>query len=468
MWRAGILLLGLTATACIAAARHDDIRTRHIMGAISAELGGKTTRVDESPNAFTFLIGNAGEGYVRPFQFGNRLFNTNWVAAPASVTKFDGLGPLFNRVSCSGCHLRDGRGQPPEETGAPMDSMLVRLSVPGVADNGGPLPHPAYGGQLNDRAIMGVTPEGRAIITYTEIAGQYGDGTKFSLRRPDYIFQDLAYGSLEGALFSPRVAPHMIGLGLLEAVPDELLEALADPNDEDGDGISGRINRVFSPSAGKTLIGRFGWKANVANLVDQSSGAALGDIGLTSPVHPQQNCTEAAPDCLAAFAQPPEDGPELSAHFLERIVFYTQTLAVPRQRGENDAGVRAGETAFRDFGCAACHMPMLETAEAQLPELAHQTFHPFTDLLVHDMGPALADGRPDFEASGSEWRTAPLWGLGLLQTTNGHQFLLHDGRARGFAEAILWHGGEAENAREAFRQADAETRAALIAFLSSL
>jgi len=467
MWRVLALLIGVIA-AGIAAADDVAVRTRHVMGAISAELGGATTRIAEGPNAFTFLIANAGEGYVRPFQFGNRLFNTNWVTAPASVTKFDGLGPLFNRVSCSGCHLRDGRGQPPAEAGAPMDSMLVRLSIPGVADDGGPLPHPAYGGQLNDRAITGVAPEGRAIITYEEVPGAYGDGTPYSLRRPRYEFADLDYGPLDDALFSPRVAPHMIGLGLLEAVPDELLVALADPDDADGDGISGRINHVMSPSAGGVRTGRFGWKANVANLTDQSAGAALGDIGLTSPVHPLQNCTVAQPECAASWSQPQEDGPELSAQFLERIVFYSRTLAVPRQRNSDDPMVVAGQAAFRDFGCNACHVPVLETGAADVPELANQTFHPFTDLLLHDMGPELADNRPDFEASGSEWRTPPLWGLGLLKETNGHEFLLHDGRARGFAEAILWHGGEAEAAREAFRNADADTRAALVAFLSLL
>lgn len=467
MRRLVAVLISVVA-ACIAVADDEDVRTRYIMGAISADLGGATTRIEDGPNAFTFLIANAGAGYARPFQFGNRLFNTNWVTAPASVTKFDGLGPLFNRVSCSGCHLRDGRGQPPAETGAPMESMLVRLSIPGVAEDGGPLPHPAYGGQLNDRAIIGVAPEGRAIITYEEVPGTYGDGTQYSLRRPRYEFADLAYGSLDGVLFSPRVAPHMIGLGLLEAVPDALLEALADPEDSDGDGISGQINRVYSPSAGGVRIGRFGWKANTANLTDQSAGAALGDIGLTSPVHPAQNCMMAQADCANAWSQPEADGPELSEKFLERIVFYARTLAVPRQRGADDTNVKLGEAAFRDFGCASCHMPVLETGPAAVPELSDQVFHPFTDLLVHDMGPDLADGRPDYEASGSEWRTAPLWGLGLLAETNGHQFLLHDGRARGFAEAILWHGGEAEAVREAFRHADAKTRAALISFLSSL
>ncbi len=436
---------------------------------ISPLLGGETTRVVKSLTSFTFLIENAQPGRMRVFQFGNRLFNTNWVQAPGSVKTFDGLGPMFNRVSCAGCHTFDGRGRPPENPGDPMESMLVRLSVPGDGPHGGPLHHPVYGDQLSDRAIHGVAPEGRAIIDYEEVPGRYGDGAPYSLRRPTLSLTDLAYGPPGDILTSPRVAPQMIGMGLLESVPEATLHALADPDDADGDGISGRANVVWSEAHQKTMTGRFGWKANAASSLDQTTGAAVGDIGLTSSVHPAQNCTPAQTACIAAYDQGPEDGPEISDVFMEKLVIYVQTLAVPRQRDETSPAVMKGEALFRAAGCAACHAPTLKTGpEAVLPELANQTFHPFTDLLLHDMGPELADGRPDFLASGSEWRTPPLWGLGLIKQVNGHELLMHDGRARGFEEAILWHGGEAETAKEAFRAMPKDDREALVAFLRSL
>lgn len=470
-----VLSAGLVLSACgddaapAAPKVEDSLRARLIAEPISPQLGGDTTRVVSSSTSFTFLMENAGPGRMRVFQFGNRLFNTNWVQAPGSVKTFDGLGPLFNRVSCAGCHTFDGRGQPPENVGDPMDSMLVRLSVPGKTDRGGPQPHPAYGTQLSDRAINGVKPEGRAIITYEEVAGTYGDGTPYTLRKPSVSFADLAYGPMDGVLTSPRVAPQVIGMGLLESVPEATLLALADPDDADGDGISGRVNRVWSDAAGETRIGRFGWKANAPTILDQSVDAALGDIGLTTSILPVQNCSPVQTDCLAAYDQSATDGPEISDEFVTKLVIYMQALAVPRQRNETDPKVMRGETLFREAGCAACHVPTLKTGDdAVLPELANQTFHPFTDLLLHDMGPELADGRPDFEASDSEWRTPPLWGLGLIKQVNGHETLMHDGRARGFAEAILWHGGEGEAAREAFRTMPAADREAMVAFLKSL
>jgi len=436
------------------------IREELLATPVTPDLGGDTTRVVASDKAYTFLAANAPPERQRAFFFGNRLFNTDWAEYPASVQAFDGLGPTFNRNSCSGCHVRDGRGRPPEMPGDPMESMLVRLSM--VVSNA---PHPSYGDQLNDRAILGVKPEGRAIVDETEVAGTYGDGTPYALHVPHIRFADLALGSLRGIQTSARVAPAVIGLGLLEAVPDAMLLALADPDDADGDGISGRVN-TLTDRAGHPAIGRFGWKANVPSLAEQSAGAANGDIGITTRLFPSQNCSLAQADCLAAAAQA---DPEMSDSFFERLVTYMRTLAVPRARPVDDAGFQAGLRTFTDLGCASCHMPTLKTgSDAPLPELANQTFHPFTDLLLHDMGDGLADNRPDKSATGTEWRTTPLWGIGLIPRVNGHDRLLHDGRARGLAEAILWHGGEAEKAKEAFRTAPADERAALIAFLKSL
>jgi CxxC motif-containing protein (DUF1111 family) len=429
-------------------------------------LGGEGTRPLSSRDAFTFQLSNSPQRHQRPFSFGNRLFNTNWVQAPASVKTFDGLGPLFNRVSCSGCHTHDGRGSPPASGEGPMDSMLLRLSLPGEAAHGGPKPVPAYGDQLSERAIPGVKPEGRAQVTYEEMPGEYGDGAPYSLRRPSYAIRDSGYGALpKETLISPRVAPHVIGLGLLEAVPEEMILELAAAQARQEE-VSGRPNRVWDKQARRMAMGRFGWKANQPSLRQQNADAAAGDIGLSTSINPEQNCADVQSACRASISG---GEPELSDAFLDKLTLYTQTIAVPAQRDPKAPPVRQGFAAFQSMGCASCHTSTLRTgAAAHPPEVASQLIHPFTDLLLHDMGDALADGRPDFEATGREWRTPPLWGLGLVPTVNGHDALLHDGRARGFAEAILWHGGEAEKAKERFRNADKSTREALIAFLKSL
>jgi CxxC motif-containing protein (DUF1111 family) len=471
MLRPGLITASLLTLASLAAlgSEAEVLPLREVLLAIPVTplLGGDGTRPLANEDAFTFQTPNSPKRHQRPFSFGNRLFNTNWVEAPGSVKAFDGLGPMFNRVSCSGCHTKDGRGRPPENSQESMDSMLLRISIPGKGPNGGVMPHPTYGDQISERAILHVEPEGRAEISYAELPGTYGDGEKFSLRQPRYAISDLKYGDLgNDIMISPRVAPAMIGLGLLQSVPDETLFALADPDDADGDGISGRPNEVWDSLAGKKSLGRFGWKANQPNLRQQNAGAAAGDIGIATSMADGQNCTAAQPDCAKAING---GAPEMSDEFLDKLTLYTMTIAVPAQRKANDPAVKRGETLFRTMGCASCHMPTLQTKSVEyFPELANQTFHPFTDLLLHDMGEGLADNRPDFEATGREWRTPPLWGLGLIPIINKHDLLLHDGRARGVAEAILWHGGEAEKSREAFRNAAKSERDALIAFLNSL
>jgi CxxC motif-containing protein (DUF1111 family) len=433
----------------------------------SPALGGQTGRPLESRDALTFPAGNLRKQHQRPFSFGNRLFNTNWVVAPASVGKFDGLGPLYNRVSCSGCHTHDGRGRPPLSDDEAMDSMLLRLSVADARSANGAGPHSVYGDQLSERAIADVVPEGVTRIRRETIAGKYGDGEAYELERPIYSIEKPGYGPFgEGLMISPRVAPQVIGLGLLEAVSEGDILARADPDDRDGDGITGRANRMTDPATGREALGRFGWKANQPSLLAKNAGAAFGDIGLTTPLERTENCSAAQVACAAA----PTGGEiDLDQDFLDRLTLYTRLLAVPHQRDTQMPGVAAGRESFAAFGCAACHVPTMKTgAEVALPELANQTFHPFTDLLLHDMGEPLADNRPDHLASGREWRTPPLWGIGRFAEINGHTRYLHDGRARNLAEAILWHDGEALRAREAFRNASANERAALVEFLNSL
>ncbi len=436
-------------------------------GPDEALAGGGTTVFDEGSRAFSLSARNISDPNVSSFYVGNSFFNKNWVTAPASTTARDGLGPTYNATSCSGCHFRDGRGRPPLDADEPMFSMLLRLSVPGVDEVGGPKPEPNYGGQLQPAAIAEGLAEGRAVIEWETVEGSYADGQPYALRSPTYSFIDLAFGPMSDALLiSPRVAPHMIGLGLLEAIDEDSLLAWSDPDDDDGDGISGRPNYAWDPVVGALGLGRFGWKANQVGLRQQDAGAFFGDIGITSSLHTTDNCPPPQADCGAA---PNGGSPELSDSLLDHVTTYTRLLAVPARRDVDDPRVLDGRDLFEAFGCDDCHRPSYHTGTLEgFPELSGQDIWPFTDLLLHDMGPALADGRPDFEASGEEWRTPPLWGLGLLEVVSGHTLLMHDGRARGFAEAILWHGGEAEAAREAFIQAEATEREALVRFLESL
>ena len=404
------------------------------------------------------------------FFSGNAIFNRAWATAPASTAQQDGLGPLFNATNCSACHLKDGRGRPPERADEPFASLLLRLSVPGTDGFGGPAEDPTYGNQLQDNGVLGVAPEARPRVRYTEVPGRLEDGEPYSLRQPSYTFEAPAYGPFSEQLqVSPRVAPAVFGLGLLEAIPEDTIEALADPDDRDGDGISGRVNHVHDFRRGKRAVGRFGWKANQPSIEQQTTAAFQGDIGITSRMFPSEPCTQGEPACEAAPKGAVAGEPELVDSMLSDVVRYMHTLAVPARRNHEAPAVRRGQQLFERVGCADCHLPKLETGDLEgFPELSRQTIRPYTDLLLHDMGPELADGRPDFEASGSEWRTPPLWGIGLLHTVNQHTYLLHDGRARGLLEAVLFHGGEAAAARDAVRALSQRERAELLAFLESL
>ncbi len=465
MKRSFLIILGVVGAAALGFAlyQQDTVPLHTVLD--NPYSGGATTVFTTSREAFSRPLANLPTKDLRNFAFGNKMFNTNWVQAPASVTSLDGLGPTFNRVSCSGCHFKDGRGRPPRDIHEPMNSMLLRLSVAGKAEDGGPMPHPAYGGQLNPLSIQGVPAEGRAYITYEEMTGVYADGTPYSLRKPTYHFTDMQFGAIgEETLFSPRVAPAVHGLGLLEAIPEETILDLADPEDKNGDGISGRVNYVPGPDGGK-VIGRFGWKANVATLRQQDAGAALGDIGITTSLNPEQNCPAVQSSCQQAIAG---GEPEMSDMQLNKLEFYSQTLAPPARRNVNDATVKLGAQLFTQHQCATCHTPSFRTGPHNIAQLSNQTIQPFTDLLLHDMGEDLADHRPDYEADGREWRTPPLWGIGLVKTVNRHTNFLHDGRARNLEEAILWHGGEAENSKQAFKNMSKRERKALITFLESL
>jgi CxxC motif-containing protein (DUF1111 family) len=428
--------------------------------------GGDTTVFDTSPKAFGFPAANLREEHRSSFFVGHSFFNENWVVAPASTKGRDGLGPLFNARSCSACHLKDGRSRPPD-AGQAMVAMLMRISVPGHGPHNEPLSEPAYGGQIQGQAIPGVPPEADAFVEYKEMPGRFTDGESFSLRQPSYSFKNLGYGPLaSNVMVSPRVAPAMIGMGLLEAVPLETLKGFIDEQKHAANGIAGRINFVWDASAGKMAAGRYGWKAEQPSVRQQTAGAFAGDIGITSTLFPQDDHTPAEKICET---QPNGGKPEVSDKILNDVVLYTCTLAVPGRRDWTNATVLRGKTFFTQIGCAVCHVPKMQTGDSpDLPELSRQTIRPYTDLLLHDMGEALADHRPVFDAGSRDWRTPPLWGIGLVGKVNGHTCLLHDGRARNLTEAILWHGGEAERAKERFQTMSKTERDALLAFLNSL
>ena len=374
-----------------------------ITAAAAAGLAFAAARAGNSEADFSQPEASMRPEHQRDFSFGRRLFKTQWIAAPSALPSFDGLGPLFNKAACSSCHEENGRGRPALEADGKLSAMLIRLNVPDPESGNGASQHPVYGDQLSDAAIEGLAPEAHARVSYEAVSGTYGDGERFELLRPFYLISNLSHGPLgAGVMLSARTAPQMIGLGLLEAVADANILSLADPDDRNGDAISGRVNRVSDPVSG-VRPGRFGWKASAASLTEQNALAAFADIGLTNPLHRHETCAPALPIC-----SPQNSVLDLSEDFLAMLTLYTRLIAVPAQRNPDDPQVMKGAQLFTAFGCAACHVSTLKTETAALPELDNQTFHPFTDLLLHDMGEGLADNRPDGEATGREWRTPPL------------------------------------------------------------
>ncbi len=435
--------------------------------------GGSTTVMKFDQNAYSMPSANLAPMRRLDFSVGNSFFRNPWVIAPASTTARDGLGPLLNTNACQNCHIKDGRGHPPAPDATSAVSMLVRLSIPAgpehaeVVRERGIAPEPSYGGQLQDMAIPGVAPEGKVRLRYSTEQVRFADGSEVELRRPEIELNDLAYGDMHPETrMSLRIAPPMIGLGLLEAIPEEALLANADPDDRNGNGISGRPNRVFDQTSRQTVIGRFGWKAGQPSLNQQNADAFFNDMGLSTSLLSGSSCTDRQTECRAM----PDGGePEVSDDILAQVLFYTRNLGVPARRNVDDPQVLAGKTLFHRAGCQSCHVPQFTTAaDAAEPELANQLIRPYTDLLLHDMGEGLADDRAEFEANGREWRTPPLWGIGLTQAVSGHTQFLHDGRARNLLEAILWHGGEAEKARQIVLGYDQNERTALLSFLESL
>ena len=465
------LFMALSLSACDDAPRF----TKAEPG--EARSGGAATVRKTDQNAFSLPSANLSPTRRLDFSVGNSFFRSPWVIAPSTTTARDGLGPLFNTNACQNCHIKDGRGHPPTPDAANAVSMLVRLSIPNqpayakLIEQVGIVPEPVYGGQFQDMAIPGVAPEGKVRVEYDPVSVRFKDGTEVELRKPRLLLTQLGYGPMHpDTQFSARVAPPMIGLGLLEAIPEAAILANAQAQASAKNGIAGRPNQVWDDALHKTVLGRFGWKAGQPNLNQQNVHAFSGDMGLTTRLRPFDDCTDTQTACKQApTGNGPEGEPEVSDNILRLVLFYSRNLAVPARRDVGSPQVLAGKNLFFQAGCQSCHTPSYTTAaNAAEPELANQVIRPYSDLLLHDMGDGLADHRTEFQASGRDWRTPPLWGVGLTQTVSGHTQFLHDGRARNLLEAVLWHGGEAQAAQQQVLSFNAQQRAALLAFLNSL
>lgn len=467
-----LLLLTLSSGVAVAAAFALATAQEPYPIQATVKTGGEGTVDQFDHNAYSLPQANLSMTRRLDFSVGNSFFRNPWVEAPASTDARDGLGPLFNTNSCQGCHIKDGRGHPPGADDKPV-SLFLRLAVPAdpkrdadILKIHGFKPAPVYGSQLQTAALPAALPEADLVIEWKSVTETLSDGIEVELRKPVYRIENPNYGPLpEDLLVSPRVAPQMIGMGLLEAIPLEDLQSLADPEDADNDGLSGKLNQVWDLSSQQTVPGRFGWKAAEPNVHQQSMGAFAGDMGLTSTIKPATDCTPEQ-NC-ERFTN--GGSPEVSDKVSNFVTFYARSLAVPARRNLDNVSVQQGAELFNETGCASCHTPRHTTGTApDRPDLSNQTIWPYTDLLLHDMGPALADGRGEFLANGNEWRTPPLWGIGLAQRVNPQSGFLHDGRARTLEEAVLWHGGEAKPAAERYRQMPAEDREALLDFLNSL
>lgn len=417
--------------------------------------GGETTVFIADGTAFENPSANLTAAQIDDHDAGDEEFDVEFDLAGTATSP--GLGPRFNHNQCSACHPADGRADFPIDLAAP-GGLLYRVSM-GNDPNTGPIAVPNYGKQAQNQSIPGIAPEFDYKVEWEEITETLADGTVVDLHKPTFTYENPYSPITSDIQISPRIGPPVIGLGLLEAIPENDILALADETDQDGDNISGKANYVINPENGMRELGRFGWKANTSTLKVQTAAAYNDDMGITSDIFPMDEVNDGFPD-----------DPEISAEVVRLVTFYTQTLAVPAPRNIEDESVRKGAAIFESIQCASCHVPKQRTLEASIDALANQTIWPYTDMLLHDMGEGLSDNRADFLATETEWKTRPLWGIGLtgLVSENGNTHLLHDGRARSIMEAILWHGGEAQPSKDKFKILNTEEREDLLAFINSL
>lgn len=432
------------------------------------------------------------------FTGGNKFFEEPWAQSVGSVSSQDGLGPLFNNNACQDCHIRDGRGHASAaekgQIGLDFNSMLLRVSKSEISDKQqqamqqsliANVPDSCIGGQLQHQANFGIQKEASQAVKYEYREITLNGGEKVELRKPIWIVKGINCEINDDSVLSARVAPPMIGLGLLALIKEQQILNQQDQQDNNGDGISGRANMVWDVATQSVQLGRFGWKAGQPTLKQQAAGAFLGDMGLTTELFQEENCLKHQSDCINApngngDTVNPDYPFEVSRKVLDKVTFYSHHLSVPQRRNAYDKDVLAGKKLFNEIGCQQCHTESYVTGEsAEFPELSKQKIYPYTDMLLHDMGVELNDFDKhskevngdipvEFLATASEWRTPPLWGLGLAQTVDPQATFLHDGRARSILEAVLWHGGEAQKHQQAVVNLTPQQREQLLAFLNDL
>lgn len=407
---------------------------------------------------------------LQKFKAGEKQFKAPWVVFPLLGGEW-GLGPTFLANACVGCHVQAGRGRTFDQPGAIAFQQLLRLSLPGEGADGGPLPHPNYGDQLQ---VFGVNVglkenlkpgEAELYVDWLDESVTLPDGTQVALRKPSIRIEKPNFGPIDAnVLTSLRNTQVVFGMGYLEAVTEADILALAEV--QRTQGLNGRPNYVRDDIGQRTALGRFGWKANQPSVRQQIAAAFHGDMGVTSSLYVEENCP---PVQTACRAMPPGNRPELLDYSWDELNFWSVALDAPPARDQDNPQIIRGRETFEKARCAQCHVPEMRTGDYPLlPAISKKTFRAYTDLLLHDMGDGLADGRPDFKAGPRDWRTAPLWGIGLSAQVNGSTNLLHDGRARNVLEAILWHGGEAKASRDLFAGLSKQERDDLIAFVNSL
>lgn len=459
---------------------------------------GETSTPDNSADAFSSRSENMTvTDRIQLFELGDDFFQNPWVAGSASTSSRDGLGGLFNNNACQDCHIRDGRGHAPDEGSDDFSSILFRTArtritqeqndamlnaiLPNVGDS-------SVGGQLQQEAVADVMAEVTLSVTYEPVTVNFNDGYQVELRKPIWHFTSLhaeqGYDFDDDTLFSARVSPQMIGLGLLSLIAESDILVKQDITDSNDDGISGKANYVWSLEHEHSMLGRFGWKAGQPSLLEQAAGAFVNDMGLTNRFHQSESCLAHQTDCIAT---PNGNGDsvndydyEVSDTVLDAIALYSAHLSVPQRKNAYDDDVQRGKALFNELGCVGCHTAQYTTEySVEHPELSEQVIFPYTDMLLHDMGPELADftidnqpGTPaqlyEFSATATEWRTPPLWGIGRAQVVDPKANFLHDGRARTIMEAVLWHGGEANIAKERVMGLSEKERDDLLSFLHDL
>ena len=418
-----------------------------------------------SKKSFMKAYSNLNDEQIDQFMLGKSFFRIPWVEAPSATTARDGLGPLFNANTCTSCHPNNALGGVYTKKGNISRSMVVRLSVlsePSLEERKsiekvGFLPHPVYGAQISLNGLADVPYEAKLHISYEEQKVFYPDNSYVTLRKPNYELKNLNYGPLgDSVSITVRKAPALVGLGLLEQIDDADILKNADEHDSNKDGISGRANRVYSIENNDYRLGKYTYKASAPTVKQQIAGAFHNDMGLTSTLFPVENCTSSQTKCNEA--PKPRDTIDVPDLRLDAINFYLQNLKVPVSKKK----VPQGEKLFSSIGCASCHTPSFTTKNGLEVKV-------YSDFLLHDMGEALSDGRSEFLATKNEWKTAPLWGINSFEKAIGKKVdYLHDGRARNLEEAILWHGGEALNAKNSFMRLNKKQREQIIEFLETL